>query len=110
MDNIWGENMRKIILLLAVYLLIFWVGFRMGEIHNRMKNRIKVEKIIIPAQSEIKSYYVIEEASEANSGHVSFREVNGEDVMIKFLYNEKLKPLLKSRNLKIYTSEGDRVY
>lgn len=111
------KKTKTIIMLLSVYILIFWVGFKSGEIHHRMSNKRKVEKIAfpVPEQSKKKLYYIIEKVviEKVNHDHyttLELTEVGANDMVIQFFLNKKLRPLLKLRNLRIYTSRGTRIY
>ena len=63
------------------------------------------EKIQIPS-SYIKTYYVVEKDDKG----VVFSEVNESYSVIRFYLNEKLRPLLKLRDIQIYDSNGNRIY
>lgn len=51
---------RNVILLVVAYCLVLVIGFRSGEIYNRMKKGYKAEGIVVPAQG---SYVVVESAT-----------------------------------------------
>lgn len=103
-----AKEVRKIVWLLAVYIIIFWIGFRSGEIYNRIKNKVKIENVVIPVgMPEPRKFYIVE---TDRLGGISFADVDETDVRIKFFLNKNLKPLLKLRNLKIYTVRGERIY
>ena len=101
------KRLKNLVILLLVYGLVFWLGFRSGEIYNRVKKGMQVEKIRIPTES---SYYAVEEKDFGTYRTVDFYELGDTNVIIKFLFNENLKPLLKLRNIKIYDSKGERIY
>lgn len=101
------KKVRSVVLFLAVYVLIFMVGFRSGEIYNRMKKGYKAEKVVVPV-SDV--YYVIEERDYGTYRYTDIRECGSSDPLIQFLYNEKLKPILEQKKVRIYKSNGDRVY
>lgn len=93
--------------MLLVYVLALWIGFRSGEIYNRMKNKVQIEKIAVTSLTQPKIFFVVE---KKDNGDVEFSKAGEEDVIIKFLYNEKLKPLLKRKDIEIYDSKGARIY
>ena len=101
------KKVRNVVLLLALYVLIFIVGFRAGEIYNRMKRGFKAEKVVVPI-SDI--YYVVEDRDYGTYRYTDFRECGSGDPLIQFLYNENLKPILGEKKLRIYKSSGDRIY
>jgi hypothetical protein len=103
MDN----KRRQVILFIIAYALVFVVGFRAGEIYNRMKRGYKAEGIVVPVQG---SYYVVEERDYGTYRYTDIFECGTDHVLIKCLLTEKLKPLLKSKNIQIYDMNGDRVY
>jgi len=98
------DKIRKALLLVLIYLVIFWVGFRSGEIHYRTKKFSASQKI------SIQDYYIIETFHYGSHTIANFYRANEEDIVIKFLKDENLRPLLKMRDLKIYTPEGKRIY
>lgn len=98
---------RGLALFLALYVLIFVVGFRSGEIYNRMKRGYKAEKVVVPA-SDV--YYVVEERDCGAGRYTDVRECGSGDPLIQFLHNEKLKPILEQKKVRIYKSDGDRIY
>ena len=99
---------KSVIILLAVYVLIFWVGFRAGEIYNRVEKGFRLERIAVPVQN-VDAYYIVEERGSA----VEFTKcaVSDTNNAIMDIYNnEKLRPLLKLKKIQIYDSKGDRIY
>lgn len=40
-----SKKTKNIVLFLIFYSFTFWLGFKSGEIHNRMKNEIKIERV-----------------------------------------------------------------
>ncbi|MDD5421821.1 MAG: hypothetical protein WC592_01205 [Candidatus Omnitrophota bacterium] len=102
------KSIKRLIIFLLVYLVLFWIGFRSGEIYNRMKNKVAIERVIIPQSPR---YYYIVENSTGNWGStVTFSRVGEDDTILQFFFNEKLRPLLKLRDLKIYKNDGERIY
>lgn len=106
-----SKETRKIVILLIVYLIALWTGFRSGEIYNRMKNKIKIERVGIPCVKVIPSklFYIVEKRGDADKDIV-YTEIPETDIIMKLYFNEKLRPLLKSRNIQIYTKNGERLY
>lgn len=103
------KNALKIIMFLIIYALIFWVGFRSGEIHNRMNNKLQLENV--PRQRNIdRRFYLVEKHDFGIYKSVSIEEISEDSVIMKFYFNRKLRPLLKNRKLKIYTPRGVRIY
>ncbi len=98
-----AKMIRRVILFLIVYGLIFWVGFRAGEISNRMRS---FEKVV----SQPQTFFLIEKHDYGNYSIVTFDEVSEVHPIIKFFNNKNLKDLLKLRDLQIYKSNGERVY
>lgn len=106
------EKIRRLIIFFIIYGLIFWVGFKTGVSYNRTKSKIVVEKIIIEQEKtdKIKNYYIVEKNNYGNYSQVTFREEYNTGLTMKFFLNKNLRPLLKLRDLKIYTSKGERIY
>ena len=99
---------KSVIILLAVYLLIFWVGFRSGEIYNRIKKGFRLERIVVPVEKR-DVFYIVEQRDST----VDFTKcdiADGKNVIMDLYNNEKLRPLLKLKKLQIYDSKGDRIY
>ena len=101
--------MKKIIVFLLFYVLTLLVGFRLGETHNRIKNRVKVEKIQIPVKEE-ELYYIVEERNADGESFFTFDKVADTNIHLCFLFNEKLKPLLKLKKIQIYNKKGEQIY
>lgn len=104
------KKTKNIILFLCAYLLIFWIGFKSGVAYVRMQNKVQVEKIEVPAPQPPPSYYIVEKYDYGNYSNVSFTEVYDNNPIIKIFMNEKLRPLLKTRNIEIYKMDGERIY
>lgn len=101
------KKTRNVILFLCAYLLIFWIGFKSGAAYLRMQNKVQVEKIEVPVPPPpLLAYYIVERVD----GNVSFTEVWETNPIIKFFMNEKLRPLLKTRNIEIYKMDGEKIY
>lgn len=112
---------KSIISLLVIYLVMFWIGFRSGEIYNRAKageiyNLIRAEEIYKRAKAKEmeanlkNTYFIIEKQKAGNYESVNFYEAEESHPIIKIFRNEKLKDLLKQGNIQIYTSDGKRIY
>lgn len=104
------KTVKKVILILAFWALVFWVGFRSGEVYNRMKTKILVERILAPAKPMVRSYYLVERHQYNGYSTVTFDEVGDQNAVMKFFFSKKLRPLLKLRDIKIYASKGGRIY
>ncbi|OGW85337.1 MAG: hypothetical protein A2987_06295 [Omnitrophica bacterium RIFCSPLOWO2_01_FULL_45_10] len=100
---VYAEKIKKIILLVSVYTLIFWVGFRLGEIYNRSSKR--------PAPRPApRIFYIVERHADATHSWVDINSAGVDHMFIKFFLNKDLRPLLKYKNIKIYSSRGVRIY
>lgn len=106
------KMIRRIVVFLIIYGLIFLVGFRSGEIANRMKNKTKIETIPIPRPigPVDRHFYTIERTDHGIFKELSFQEISESNTIMKFFFNKKLRPYLKMRDLKIFSSRGVRIY
>ena len=104
------KKIKKAVLILVFWAIVFWVGFRSGEVYNRMKTKIQVERILAPVVPKVRAYYLVERRRYNGYSTVSFDQIGDQDAVIKFFLNKELRPLLKLRDLKIYTSKGGRIY
>lgn len=112
-----AKRIRRVALFLVIYAVLFWIGFRTGEMCSMGKERVRVQEIVEYIMNEKKtkdelrgkvSYYVV---YEDEKGVISdFSEVPENNIFIKLFFNEKLKHLLKARKIQIYNSNGDRLY
>lgn len=107
-----AKRIKIAVLLLAIYLVVFVIGFKSGAMYFRMK-KVETERIALPPPFE--RFFIIERTGDRDDkGYVnaSFREANPDDVIIKMFKNEKMRPLLKSgdREIEIYNSTGERIY
>lgn len=98
------KKSRSLIFLLAAYVLIFFIGYRAGEINNRLKRGVNVQKVAP------ENYYMVEEIDYGNYHRAEFYEINSTNLIMKFYNDPRLKPLLKLRNIKIYKNDGERIY
>lgn len=109
-----AKKFKVAVILLAVYLAVFAVGFKSGSIYVRMKKKVDVERVEIPRPPAppplSDAFYIIERTDFGNYTKVTFERGMKDDVIIDMFLNEKLRPLLKARNLEIYNQEGERVY
>jgi len=103
-------RVRKFLILGSLYVLALWIGFRAGEIYVRSTTKIQVQKILVPEVNAIEVYYVVEEVDYGTRKDWAFYTLDSNHAMIKCLFNEKLKPLLKLKKMQIYNAKGDRVY
>ncbi len=106
-----SKKAKDLISLIIISILLFWLGFRAGEMYNRIR-KMKIEKIAIPVPTPTpqKIFYIVEKVNYGAYSIVQFYPQKDDDPIIVFLYNEKLKHLLKLRDLQIYTFKGERVY
>lgn len=101
----------KLALFLSIYLIALWIGFRSGEMYNRMRNKVQVETIAIPtAQEPDDIFYVVEEHDYGAYKAVEFAQIYESHIFMRFLRNSNLKPLLGRRKIEIYNLKGDRIY
>jgi hypothetical protein len=98
---------RKTLLFLLIYIIIFWLGFKSGEVHNRIKDPAKLSEIMPPRPA---IFYVVEKIDYGNYSRTQFSLIHPDNIIMHFLKNERLKPLLKLLDLQIYTEEGERIY
>ena len=101
------KKVRSVVLVLVLYVVIFIVGFRTGEIYNRLKKGYKAEKVVVPI-SDV--YYVVEDRDYGTYRYTDVRACGDGDPLIQLLNNKKLKPILEQKKVQIYKSNGDRVY
>lgn len=101
------KKIKIAILLLSVYLIVFWIGFKSGTIYLRMQRKVQVERIVMP---EYPQFYIVEKHDHGTYSDVTFDKANASDPIVEIFMNEKLRPLLKLRDIKIYKSTGEQVY
>jgi hypothetical protein len=110
------DKIRKVILLIGIYFLIFWIGFKSGESHFRMVKKMEEQQaklaipVTAPVPEKIRQFYIVEKRFYGTHSIITFDRVNENHEVIAFFLNRKLRPLLKLRDIKIYTQEGDRIY
>lgn len=109
------DKLRKAVLFFCIYFLIFWIGLKSGEGYYRMKTNLEEQKarlhvVPAPALIPLKSFYIVEKHDHGTYSTVSFSLIDEKDPVMHFLFNEKLRPLLKLRDLQIYTKDGERIY
>ena len=106
------KKAKALILFFGAYLLVFWIGFKSGTIYLRMQNKLQVEMIDIarPPSSPL-TYYIVEKRDFGSYSNVIFQEVGEDDIIMKMFMNEKTRPLLKYRDIKIYNrTTGEQLY
>lgn len=104
------DKIRKIVLLLGVYLLIFWIGFKVGEAKHRMTSDMEEKKERLVQERLVQEYYIVEKNNCGNCSSVSFQHANENSSIMRFYLNPKLRSLLKLGDVQIYTPEGKRIY
>ncbi len=105
------KKTKNVVILLCAYLLIFWIGFKSGAAYLRMQNKVQVEMIEIPTPPPpLPMYYVIEKRDYGSYSNVEFTQALEDNPIIKIFMNEKMRPLLKARNIEIYKADGERIY
>lgn len=105
------KKTKAIILFLGAYMLVFWIGFKSGTIYLRMKNRVQVEKVVTVVPPAPPQFYIVEKRDYGSYSAVTYESGDeGNNTIIQMFMNEKVRPLLKSRNIKIYKSTGEQVY
>ena len=113
-----SEKTKRVMMFLAVYILIFWIGFKSGGIYQASKIRItafntgktQAATLDLPDVRENREYYIVEKFNYGTYTVVDFTESGKGHVIMKIFFNEKLRPLLKLRDIEIYTDTGDRLY
>lgn len=106
-----SKKIKIAIVLLGVYLLVFLVGFKSGSAYMRMQKNIqfdRVEVAVAPADPE--TFYVVENIDYGGYSRETIEDAYPTSTIIKVFMNEKLRPLLKSRDIKIYNEAGERIY
>lgn len=101
------KKTKTAILMLGAYLLVFAVGFKSGAAYLRMQRKVQAERIVIP---DYPQFYVVERHNYGSYSNVTFERADKNDAIIEIFMNEKLRPLLKLRDIKIYKSTGEQVY
>ena len=101
------KKTKAAILMLAVYLLVFGVGFKSGAAYLRMQRKVEVEKIFVP---DYPQFYIVEKHDYGTYSNTTFEKGDKNNTIIEIFMNEKLRPLLKLRDLQIYKSTGEKVY
>ena len=98
-----AKRMRSAFLLVAACVLVFWMAFRSGEIHGRVKkNIIKIEPPVV--------YYVVETLGSGDEKHAYFAVVDESHPIIRFYRNDATRDLLKKGAVEIYLADGKRIY
>jgi len=98
------KSIKKIAVYVSIYLIVFFIGLRSGEIYYRnIANRT-------PQPIENSSYYLIENYNYGTYKQSVISEIDDSNIIIKLLRDEKLKPLLKKRDIEIYDKNGERLY
>lgn len=114
------DKARRVVIVCLVYFLVFWIGLKSGEAYYRMRNKLEADKQRLlsppapvlpePVKPGPRVYFTVERFDRGNYTTVNFEEISETSPIIKFLSNEKLKPLLKLRDIQIYAETGERVY
>jgi hypothetical protein len=95
---------KDLIFLLVAYIVIFWIGYRTGEINTRLKRTVTAPKVTPD------NFYMVEDIDYGTYRRTEFYEISGTNLIMRFFYDPKLRPLLKTRNIKLYKSNGERIY
>lgn len=105
------------LILLGVYILVFGIGYKSGAMYARMArvNLInEIDKIneMDKASSPppLPEYFTVTNYNYGSYTATGFECVDDNNVLIKMFKNEKLRPLLKARDMKIYKDTGERIY
>ena len=101
------KRMRKVILFMVIYVSIFWIGFKFGEVHVRDTNSVKLREIMPPKPQ---LYYVVEKVNFGDYRRTQIETMTDANLIIRLFKNEKLKHLLKLLDVQIYTEKGERLY
>ena len=106
-----NKKIQSVILFLGAYLLVFWIGFTSGTIYLRMQKKIQIERVEFPGIVPSQMYYIVETHNYGTFSTVSFQEAPANDTIIQIFTNEKTRPLLKLRDIKIYNKNtGEQLY
>ncbi|MBN2452732.1 MAG: hypothetical protein JXB40_00530 [Candidatus Omnitrophica bacterium] len=108
-----AKKIKITLILLGVYLIVFWIGFKAGTIYLRMQNKVRIERIQVPVphpEPPVVKYFVLRKYNNGSYSDFNITEIGSGDVIMKVYNNEKLRPLLESLNIEIYDKEGDRIY
>lgn len=95
---------KKIMIFAMIYAVMFWAGFKSGEINARSKRGFTVVERMV---GEPNVFYVVEERP---GGYTEIYGVDRGNPLIKILSNDKLKYILKFKKVQIYDTEGVRLY
>lgn len=103
------------LVLVAVYLVVFFIGFKSGNIFVRMQKRLQMEKIALLTEVSPPpepTYFIKRIHNYGTHTVTSFQEVNRHDPIMKIFLNTALRPLLKidDGEIQIYSSSGERLY
>lgn len=101
------KKIKTAILMLVVYLFVFGIGFKSGAAYLRMQRKVQVERILVRDYPE---FYIVENHNYGSYSSVTFEKANKDSLIIDMFMNEKLRPLLKARDIKIYKPTGEQVY
>ena len=108
------KKIRKVIMFVVAYILMFWVGFRSGEIYSRMYKKAGVRREPAEIQSSlspsVRYFYIADFRNYGHYTETTLEFVNETDTRIRIFLNKRLRHLLKLRKMKIYTLKGVRIY
>lgn len=107
------KKVKIAVILVGIYLIVFWIGFRAGGMYLRMQNKVQVERIEIPVVEPPPapaSFYLVERYNRGSYSSVDVSEISETSTTIKMFKNEKLRPLLKLRDIEIYNDSGEKIY
>jgi hypothetical protein len=106
-----SEKTKRVILFLIFYALIFWIGFRSGEIYNRMRKAV-FEKVQIPEpfSEKVRLFYIIEERGRGNSSYLNYDIGMRTHPIMQYFFNSRMRPFLKKGKVWIYTARGERIF
>ena len=105
-----ANNRKMVVIAIAAYLVMLAIGFRAGQIYQRMKHTINIEKVVLPEAPVVESFYIVEKKNYGTYENVEIYEAYNTHPYLKMIRNEKLRKLLEGRDLQIYTSDGQRIY
>jgi len=98
------KNIKKIIVYFFIYIIVFIVGLRAGEIYYRVTEARKTGLIFLPKTPKV--YYLINNYSYG----AVLSEATEDSLVFKLINDKKLKPILEKMDFEIYDENGKKVY
>lgn len=103
------KMVKRSIIFLLLYLLVFWIGFRAGEIRRQaINNKLKAT---ITLRKPMRTFFVVERRYVGEGHYFMYLDKVIEDnTIIQYFLNKRMRHFLKDRNMRIYSSRGVRIY